>query len=240
MKNKFRKLQNFLVSYKYLIPPDTFERHKFISTFIKPNKNILDVGGSMSKLPQFTKNCTVTTVDVVKPADIIYNGKKIPVDDGSYEIVTSIDVLEHIPSPDRAGFIKELYRVGRDRIIISAPLGTDFHLEYEKKTLEYYQKKGIKLPFLEEHVAIGIPTPVQIEEFRKEYKGKLYYSGDVRLTEKLFRIHNFEAKNKYLNFLLFFWKLKFNFWMNILGYYFLVNKKQSKYTNRFYLIFDKN
>lgn len=194
----------------------------------------------MSKLPEFTVNCNVTTVDVVTPADIIYDGKKIPVKDKSYDVITSIDVLEHIKSGDRAGFIKELNRVAKERVIISAPLGTDFHLSYEKKTLEYYQKKGVKLPFLEEHVAIGIPTPEQIEGFRKQYGGKLYYSGDVRFTEKLFRIHNLEAKNKYANLVLFFLKLKFNLWMNIVGYYFLVNRKQNKYTNRFYLIFDKS
>lgn len=239
MKSAMKKLLNFLVSYKYLIPPDTFERHKFIAGFIKPNKKILDVGGSMSKLPEFTKNCTITTVDVVKPADIIYNGKKIPVKNESYDIVTSIDVLEHINSSDREEFVKELIRVAKELVVISAPLGTDFHLEYEKKTLEYYQKKGVKLPFLEEHVAIGIPRPEQIEGFRKKYGGKTYFAGDVRFTEKLFRIHNFEVKNKYLNFIVFFLKLKFNFLMNIFGYYFLVNKKQSNFTNRFYLVIDK-
>lgn len=240
MKNKFRKIQTLLVSYKYFIPPDTFERHKFIATFIKPGENILDVGGSMSKLPEFTANCNITTVDVVTPADIIYDGKKIPVKDKSYDVITSIDVLEHIKSDDRPGFIKELDRVAKERVIISAPLGTDFHLKYERKTLEYYKSKHVKLPFLEEHVAIGIPAPEQIQGFAKQYKGKLYYSGDVRFTQILFRIHNYEAKNKYVNFLIFFLKLKFNFWMNIVGYYFMVNRKQSEYTNRFYLIFDKN
>ena len=239
MKNTIKKLFNFLVSYKFLLPPDIYERHKFISGFIDSNKNILDIGGSMSKLPEFTNKCKITTVDVVKPADIIYDGKKIPVEDRSYDIVTSIDVLEHIPSIQRAGFIKELNRVSKEKVIVSAPLGTDYHLAYEKRMLEYYQKKGVKLPFLEEHVAIGVPTPEQVKNFAKEYKGKLYYSGDVRFTKTLFRIHNYEAKNKYLNFIVFFLKLKFNFWMNIFGYYFLVNKSQTEYTNRFYLIFSK-
>ena len=239
MKNYIRKFLRFLVTYKYLIPPDTFERHKLIGQLITPNKNILDVGGSMSKLPQFVKNCKVTTVDVVKPADIIYDGKKIPVGDKSYDIVTSIDVLEHIKSQDREDFVDELNRVAREKTIISAPLGTSFHLKYEKKTLEQYQKKDIKLPFLEEHVAIGLPTPEQVEEIRNKYNGKVYYSGDVRITERLFRIHNFEAKNKYVNLLVFFLKLKFNLFMNIVGYYFFVNRKKSEYTNRFYLVIGK-
>lgn len=239
MKSKIKKLLDILVAYKYLLPPDIYERHKFIGKFIKPNKSILDVGGSMSRLGEFTKNCTITTADVVEPTDILYNGKKIPVKDSSYDVVTSIDVMEHIPSKDRADFVKELFRVAKEVIIISAPLGTDFHLEYEKKTLEYYKSKKIKLPFLEEHVAIGLPKPSQVNEFRDKYKGKIYYSGDVRETEKLFRIHTYENKNKYINFFIFFLKLGFNLLMNIFYYSFTVNKKQSEYINRFYLVIYK-
>src|SRR3972149_8889391 len=117
MKNTIKKLFDFLVSYKYFLPPDIYERHKFISGFIGSSKNILDVGGSMSKLPEFTNKCKIATVDVVKPADIIYDGKKIPVGDKSYDIVTSIDVLEHIKSRDREDFVDELKRVAREKTI---------------------------------------------------------------------------------------------------------------------------
>lgn len=240
MKNKVKEIFAALVAYKFLLPPDIYERHKFIGKFIKNDKNILDVGGSMSKLGDFTSNCMITTADVVKPADIIYDGKKIPVDDKSYDVVTSIDVMEHIPSDARADFVKELDRIAKEIIIISAPLGTDFHLNYEKQTLEYYQKKGITLPFLEEHVKIGIPKPEQIHGFAKQYHGKTYYAGDVRITERLFRIHTFEVKNKYLNQIVFILKLIFNLVMNLFIYYFFVNKKQSEYTNRFYLVIKKD
>lgn len=239
MKNHIKKLLNFLVSYKYLIPPDIYERHKFISGFIKPSKLILDVGGSMSKLPEFTKNCKVTTADVVEPTDILYDGKKIPVKDKSFDIVTSIDVLEHIPQAARADFIKELNRIAKETIIISAPLGTTFHLDYEKKTLNRYQERGIKLPFLEEHVKIGLPEPNEVKEFKEKYHGKTYYSGDVRITEKLFRIHTYENKNKYINVICFILKLSFNLFMNVFMYRFFVNRKQSEFTNRFYLVIKK-
>ena len=135
MKKSIKRVFIFLVSYKFLLPPDIFERHKFISRFIGSNKNILDVGGSMSRLSAFTKNCKITTADISKPADILYDGKKLPVEDKRYDIITSIDVLEHIPKENRADFVKELFRVAKDTIIISAPLGTNFHSEYERKTL---------------------------------------------------------------------------------------------------------
>jgi hypothetical protein len=240
MKSSIKKLFAFLVAYKYLLPADIYERHKFISKFIKADKNILDVGGSMSRLGDFTNNCKITTADITKPADILYDGKRVPVEDKSYDIVTSIDVMEHIPSIARPDFVKELNRIAKEIIIISAPLGTDFHLEYEKKTLKYYQDKKIKLPFLEEHVKIGLPTPEEVKKFKEKYNGKTYFSGDVRVTEKLFRIHTYENKNKYLNQIIFLLKLLFNLFMNIAMYRFFVNRKQTEYTNRFYLVIKKS
>lgn len=240
MKNSIKKFLDFLVAYKYFLPPDIYERHKFIGKFIKPNSKILDVGGSMSRLGEFTKNCEITTADVVEPADIIYDGKKIPVKNNSYDVITSIDVMEHIPSSAREDFVKEVVRVASKKIIISAPYGTDYHLDYERKTLKYYKSKNIKLPFLEEHVAIGLPTPEQVKKIKDKYNGKLYFSGDVRTTEKLFRIHTYENKNKFINYLVFFMKLGFNFLMNIFYYRFTVNKKENQYINRFYLVINKN
>lgn len=239
MKRKINKLFNNLVVFKYFLPQDIFERHKFISHFIIPGTKILDVGGSMSRLEAFTKSCSITTADITKPADILYDGKKIPVKTGYYNAVTAIDVLEHIPKEDRSEFIEELNRVANKLIIISAPFGTNIHLKYEKKTLKYYQERNIKLPFLEEHVKIGLPTFEELQIIKNKYNAKIFYSGDIRFTEKLFRVHNFEHKNKYLNVVFFLCKIILNGFMNLILYYFLVNRNQTKYTNRFYLVINK-
>lgn len=229
-----------LAEFKFFLPPDIYERHNFVAQHIKgEGASILDVGGSLGQLGQFTSAHKITTADIKGPADIIYDGKKLSLEDRSFDFITSIDVLEHIEKKARSDFLNELYRVARNTIIISAPIGTKEHLEYEKDILKYYQSKNIKLPYLEEHIKIGLPTPLEINSFIKKYKAKSFYSGDIRITEKFLKMHNLEAKNKYLNLLIFFTKLFFNLFINIFIYPVIVNKKESKYVNRFYLIISK-
>lgn len=219
-----------LAGFKYFLPPDVYERHKFIGSFITLGETVLDVGGSLSKLGEFCQTVP-TTVDVKEPTDIIYDGKRIPVAAKSFDVVTAVDVLEHIPKEQRSRFLKELVRVAKHKVILSAPYGTKTHLDYEKKTLQRYP-----VPFLKEHVALGLPTPLEIKELTKDYQVCFYYSGDLRLTSTLFWLHNLEFKKRLLDLPLFFLKLKINFLMNLLGYHFLVKRKPGELTNRFYFV----
>ena len=43
----------------------------------------------------------------------------LPIEDGAYDIVVALDVLEHLDNPHRA--LRELYRVARKAILISLP-----------------------------------------------------------------------------------------------------------------------
>lgn len=224
---------------KYFLPPDVFERHKYIGDLIFDGATILDVGGSISRLTSYCNPKSITTADVKEPVDILYDGKKIPVDDTSYDVVTSIDVLEHVPVKQREEFVGELVRIARKRVIISAPYGSPEHSAYEKKILAYFSAKGIKMPYLAEHVEIGLPTPELLESFEKKYDGTLKYSGDIFTTDKLMKIHNFEVKNPFMNVCVYFLKLGFNALFNTFYYPFLINRKKSPFINRFYLIIDK-
>jgi len=238
-----KNLANFLktlANFKYFLPPDVYERHKFIGSHILKNSKVLDVGGSLTQLNKFSKARKIITADIKKPADIIYNGKKIPVSDSSFDIVTSIDVLEHIKKENRQSFVKELYRIAKNKIIISAPLGTKKHVEYENKILNYYKRKNIHLPYLKEHVEIGLPTVKEINWFMRKYRAKIFFSGDIRITKKLLKIHNFEVKNNMFNYIFFIIKLLFNFIINSFMYNLEINRPQTENTNRFYLIIEKH
>jgi 2-polyprenyl-3-methyl-5-hydroxy-6-metoxy-1,4-benzoquinol methylase len=48
-----------------------------------------------------------------------YDGERLPYDDDSFDVVTSIDVIEHVPDYDR--FVDELLRVARRAVVISTP-----------------------------------------------------------------------------------------------------------------------
>jgi len=228
-----------LATHTYFLPFDVFERHKFIGSYIPDGSVILDVGGSLSQLDKFSNPSKIVTVDIKPPADIMYDGKKIPVKNESYDIVTAIDVLEHVPPNFRNDFIKELVRVAKSTVIISAPLGTKTHIKYEKAELEYAQVHNIDIPYLKEHVELGLPTPELINSFAKQYGGEIFFSGNLYVNRKLFRIHTFEVKNAALNYIFFFLKLFVNSVLNLGMYQYMIRRPFSEKINRFYLVINK-
>jgi SAM-dependent methyltransferase len=48
-----------------------------------------------------------------------YDGRRIPFPDASFDVVTCVDVLEHIPDYDQ--FLRELLRVSRGLVFVSTP-----------------------------------------------------------------------------------------------------------------------
>jgi SAM-dependent methyltransferase len=52
-------------------------------------------------------------------AVVHYDGVRLPFGDGQFDVVTSVDVIEHVP--DYHSFIDELLRVSRRSVVISTP-----------------------------------------------------------------------------------------------------------------------
>jgi 2-polyprenyl-3-methyl-5-hydroxy-6-metoxy-1,4-benzoquinol methylase len=50
----------------------------------------------------------------------LFDGERIPVDDGAYDLVIATHVLEHVPMPPR--LVAELARVTRQAVVIEVPL----------------------------------------------------------------------------------------------------------------------
>ena len=48
-----------------------------------------------------------------------YNGRKIPFDDNSFDVVTCIDVIEHVP--DYSGLLMEMVRVSKRLVLLATP-----------------------------------------------------------------------------------------------------------------------
>lgn len=49
----------------------------------------------------------------------VYDGDRLPFDDDAFDVVTSIDVIEHVP--DYHAFLRELIRVARRAVVVSTP-----------------------------------------------------------------------------------------------------------------------
>ncbi len=231
---------NFL-SNKNLLFYDTYERHRKIGSFIKTGETVLDVGGVANHLSQFSKPSKIVTANLkgMENSDVIISGDKLPFKNNSFDVVCSIDVLEHLPKKDRANFIKELKRVAAKRIILSFPIQTPRHEAYERQTQKWLQTKGEDVTYLKEHIKFGLPTKDEISKITKGQKTAMIYSGNINVNKFLFKLFMFDPKLKFVRKLTYYAKLTFNLSTNRLFYGFLSNKKFGNLVNRAYLIIEK-
>lgn len=128
-----------------------------------PRGLILEVGVNRSGLTTYLHR-PVVGVDCVMegtcPAfvtPILAKGQALPFQAGSFDVTVCMDTLEHIEFSDRNRFLREIMRVTRRRVYIGCPMG--FQAEQEDQALrQYYQEqRGGSFPFLDEHVANGLP-----------------------------------------------------------------------------------
>lgn len=165
---------------KYALGLDTFIRHRLLASLASKfnPKTILDVGGE-GVLKLYLPKVQIVTANL-KAADICYSGDRLPVMDNSFDVVVSLDTMEHLPKHKRTPFLSELHRVGRKGFILCAPLGTSEHLAYEKEILSLGVLDDDSFTYLTEHVQFGLPIPEEVHEMAKMFSGKLFYQGDFR------------------------------------------------------------
>ncbi|GEM_PF-1918051 len=228
-------------SNKHFLFYDTYERHKKIGSFIKNGETVLDVGGAANHLSQFSKPSKIITANLrgMENSDVIIPGDKLPFKNNSFDVVCSIDVLEHLPKKDRAGFIKELSRVAKKRIILSFPIGTPQHEVYEHQTQEWLESKKKDVTYLKEHIKFGLPTKDEILKITKGQKTAIIYSGNTNVNKFLFRLFMFDPDIKLLRKVIYCFKLAFNLASNTMLYMILSNKKFINSANRAYAVIEK-
>ena len=219
------------------LPFDVFERHKTVARAIKPGETVLDVGGGVGALSKFIRN--KVTVTNLKSGDILADARALPMKDNSFKVVTSIDVIEHVPKQDRKKFIEELLRVGRKKVIVSAPLGTKQHLEAEKKILTFLEKKGINSEYLQEHIEEDLPSEKELKKYVDKYSVKIIYAGDFRLNNFLTKMDATSFKNPYFDKFFYFLKRLINLFLNLFYFPFCQSKEPKFFTNRIYLFIEK-
>ncbi|HEY9784676.1 MAG TPA: class I SAM-dependent methyltransferase, partial [Candidatus Obscuribacterales bacterium] len=96
-------------------------------------------------------------VQLIDPATTGGTGLTIDVADRSYDAVTAIDVIEHIPPESRIDLIDTIARIARSFCIVSFP---------SPKTIEAQQFvfKMTGNPLVKEHVEYGLPDPDWVKE----------------------------------------------------------------------------
>lgn len=126
---------------------------------------VLDVGGYPGILRHFLPESAfdVSVIDVVPddgkiPGYTQGSGMDLPFDDSSFDIVTSLDTLEHIPNPSRERFLSEVMRVARCGIMLINPVQS-IQTDLAEETLDEYIRwiLDAQQEQLAEHRAFGLP-----------------------------------------------------------------------------------
>lgn len=90
------------------------------------------------------------------------SGEVLPFPDRSFDWSVCVDVLEHVPPERRAGVVSELLRVASQGCVIVVPC--DEAAEEQDRLLDetFACLQGYRFPFLSEHVALGLPSAVEV------------------------------------------------------------------------------
>jgi hypothetical protein len=177
------------------LAPDTRERHALVADLVGRPERVLDVGGLPGRLSEhLPREVEVVTANVEPPADILMSGASLPLDDRSYGVVTSVDVLEHVPPADRAAFVAELVRVTHRRLVLCCPFGTAQHERSEQELLDWYASlTGERHRWLAEHVENGLPTDAELRDALSAWVDDasthvdFLYHGDFRASAAQFK-----------------------------------------------------
>ncbi len=139
---------------------------------------ILEVGPNvLNLLPRFLDpgRIQVTRCDVIVPEGsdpdfvLIEKNKPLPFANDEFDAVVSLEVLEHIPRPERKTFISECVRVARQGVVITCPNGIPEVAACERvASTAYFRRHGTAHPFLCEHVEFGLPREEEVRAILAE------------------------------------------------------------------------
>jgi len=150
------------------LPFDMYQRYRVVADLVASLRgegseaSVLDVGGRSAALRGFLSGPRVTLVDLEAaevPGLVLGDGARLPFRDKCFDVVTSLDTLEHVPAPARTAFIRECGRVARRWVVLAGPYHSERVAQAEAILRRFMkQKLGVEHRFLEEHHRNGLPS----------------------------------------------------------------------------------
>jgi len=177
------------------------------------NAKILEVGsGSLGIVPYLKKPVDGLDIDFSGPQTKLLNKIKgradvLPFRKNYYDVVISVDVLEHLEKDLREKAIYEILRVAKKLAVIVVPTGK--YAEDQDRKLQKYWVKIFENEnqFLQEHVRNGLPSSDEIlvltdRSLRKlNKKAKVSSSKNLNLFIRNILMKTWITKNKFLYYL---------------------------------------
>lgn len=137
---------------------------------------VLDIGGSPGSLAAFLPDADVIASDVAlasrwheqAPTLVLANGAALPFADGTFDVVVSLDTLEHVPDHDRPRLLAEAVRVARGWVLVACPCATPGVADADAALLAYVRRRFGEefetVGVLQEHLAYGHPEPARVRD----------------------------------------------------------------------------
>jgi len=177
------------------LPFDLYQRYQSSATIARRLQpaSVLDVGGyigdesgHLASAADFfmtgAANAPTVTVTDVRHCDIP-NHRKAPAliqpfPDASFDLVLSLDVIEHLAPNERPGFLGELDRLAARWIILGAPFASAEVDEFEARLAA---SSLASRHFLAEHRQLGLPARRLVEDycFAKGFKFAAFPNGNL-------------------------------------------------------------
>jgi SAM-dependent methyltransferase len=156
------------------LPFDQYQRYQLAADLLEEVRpkgarwRVLDVGGRTALLRSFLPNDDVVLVDLEvseEPRLVLGDGSELPFADGSFDVVTAFDTLEHVPPRRRKAFVDELRRVARRHVLLVGPYQGPEVEEAELLLQRFMKDKlGVEHRYLEEHRRHGLPDRAAVEK----------------------------------------------------------------------------
>ncbi len=153
------------------LPFDQYSRHMLVRRVAErirtalgaAHLEVLDVGGYPGLTPRFLPNDRVIVTDITPDQApgaryVRADGGALPFPDHTFDLVTSLDSLEHVPAQRRAVYVGELLRVSRGYVVLIAPFASEETELFERLLAEFVRVMNQdEQPQLREHRAYGLP-----------------------------------------------------------------------------------
>lgn len=154
---------------------DRTSRHailgQIVTQILPEGGSLLDIGGAEGLTAQFLPHHRIVALDLSPSGriDVQASAAALPFPDGSFDAVSGLDLLEHVPIALRPALLSEATRVSRDLVVLAGPYDDAGVADTEARVqATFVELFGTPNVWLEEHADCGLPDfqacAVQLQE----------------------------------------------------------------------------